>query len=390
MNFSIGTGRPGGRRAALALGAVAAVALSATAQTQAASPRAHAASYLGTPVSTRDAPWMVAITAWGPDHKPDRQLGKRGYGVICSGAVIAPQRVLTAGHCVDDNDLKQISVSTGVDDATVDDGDAVPVKRAWILDKVHGLQFGHDLAVIETTKPLGVPALPIASARPAVGEAVVSFGYGAARQKDFEAERALRLRRLDSIVLADCARAGDASAICTEAPNGGGGRPGDSGGPLIVLRGGQPQIAGVLTGNDRETGTLNVISDATSQAAFVAAPPDSALFPILREREIKIAGRLEPGARVSCVGTLAPAPRAIHYQWTIGSDLGEKTYDRDASGKRHTIYLARRPFARSRSITIPRSASGKPISCAIDANTGPYYRVTFRSDRGTVAKAGAR
>lgn len=95
-------GRTTARRVALA-GATTAVMLgsmSAVVQAHAPRVRAHAASYGGTPVSTKEFPWVVALTAWDVGLRPSRRFGKAGYVGICSAEVIGPNRVLTAAHCV--------------------------------------------------------------------------------------------------------------------------------------------------------------------------------------------------------------------------------------------------------------------------------------------------
>jgi hypothetical protein len=366
------------RRTALGL-----IALAAFGGVAAVGAPPAAASYRGAPVTTRDAPWLVVLTYWGVGLRPDARLGAHGFAPLCSGAVIAPRRVLTAAHCIDGYDLKLAAVNVGMDDGRAGAGRVLPIARAWMLDKEAFAYRGHDLAVIETQQPLGAPPIPLASDTPQVGEHVSSYGYGGTKRVDDDAG-GLMPQRLDALVVGGCTLAADPYAICTRAPNGGGIRGGDSGGPLVVLRDGRPQLAGVTSATDATGGTLDVFADATTQASFIGAPPDAALFPIMRQRELRIAGRLRPGATVSCPATFAPAPHALHYRWFVGpSRVASGTY-RDHRG---VYWRPARPIAHRRSVTIPRDAAGEPIHCALVATIGPSHQIELASAVRRIAGA---
>jgi trypsin len=370
-------------------GAAAAVALAAmSAVVQADVPRvpAHAASYGGTLVATKDVPWVVAITEWGVGLRADRRLGKAGYSGACSAEVIGPNRVLTAAHCVDDFDLKNAAVVVNTDDLTTRAQRVVPIKRVWMPFQHQELHYGHDIALIETTRPVGVAAIPLATTRPRAGETATLFGFGDDAKAESGADPHPRLRRLGVVVQADCAIAGDPNAICVKAPNGGGPRSGDSGGPLVVFRNGAPELVGIASATD-ELGQVGVYTDAVAQTDFIAAPQDSALFPVLQQREVTIKGALKPGAKVSCAATFVPSTGLkLHYRWFVGPrEVGPVKYFRDSHGRRVPYRTLSRPISAKRSITIPRKAAGQPISCGVQAYTGPFHRIDLGSEPATIS-----
>jgi trypsin len=136
----------------------------------AAAPRAHRSVVGGVPTNTAQWPFAVAIFRKGHMH--------------CSGSVISPTRVLTAGHCVDGFNLANFQVIVGR--TTLRDtssGQAIGV----VSGRVHPdfEQTGlHDVATLDLAQPVSVT--PVALATPDVNAATTSpgsilqvAGYGA-------------------------------------------------------------------------------------------------------------------------------------------------------------------------------------------------------------------
>src|SRR5262245_40616252 len=129
---------------------------------------ASASIFHGTPVTPDQAPWLVTLTTRGP---------------FCGGALIAPDRVLTAAHCVQGADPGRVSVRIrGVRHAWR--GARFPTTYREIpspVDPDNERASGtvDDIAGIELSKPVtDVPVLPVAQAAATVGEASQTIGTG--------------------------------------------------------------------------------------------------------------------------------------------------------------------------------------------------------------------
>ncbi len=342
---------------------------------QAQKPQARATSYLGTQLAASDAPWAVTFTLLDK-HDRDLPKTKAGYTSACSAVVIGPRLALTATHCIDSGDMGHAAVRVGTADLTRSPGRLVRTAHFWssLLHVRGDLQYGRDIALIQTTKPLGVPALPIATTRPAPGEMVSSFGFGDALKLGRDSNGG-PLRRLDETLDPTCLNGvlTDPISICTVAPNGGGIRSGDSGGPLVVWRGGAPQLVGIASGNDTATGRLNVFANVVAQRSFIATPPVSTLVPVV-VREARIIGDARPGGRVRCESGYAPKPDRLHYRWWIGSKIGKNApvYDPKTGAKR-IVHLGRPADSQRQAFRIPRSAGGKRLECDPSAGDGGSF-----------------
>jgi hypothetical protein len=338
-------------------------------------PRAGAAVYLGHRVALSEAPWMVTLTPVDEHGRKAKTI--RGHALRCSGAAIGPRRVLMAAHCIDGVDPTQLGIRVGTDDVIGNPGRVLPVARVF-SPRVRAASLEHvnaiDTAVVETTKPLGVPAIALGSARPQAGEAVAAFGFGDSQRVPTEVgDLEPFLRRWDATAMSRCPLDSflDPQEICASSPDGGGMRPGDSGGPLVVFRDGQPQLVGdTVQMASLGTQAASAFADVVALRAFVAAPPRRSIASAIVRRP-RIVGDVRPGGHVTCSVGFAPKPIAIDYRWYVGGKPGDKDpvyFDRH--GLRSHFLAGEDYISARRSFTLPRGAAGKRLQCTAMAFEG--------------------
>ncbi len=358
---------------------VVAAALAATTAAGAAAvqPAAHDASYLGTEVPLASAPWIVSLTPIDEHLRPAKTIS--GHKLRCSAAVIGPRLVVTANHCVEGYDMSHQGIHVGTDDLRHTSGRVVPIARVWSL-RVGSRTLlhpdGEDTALIETTEPLGVPALPVGTTRPAPGELVSSFGFGNQQRQLVGGNGPPLLQRFDSVVLPACPLvSGDTEAICTSAANGGGVRPGDSGGPLVAWHDGAPQLVGdtreiVASGRT----SASVYADVVAQRSFLAAPSPRTRVPVVT-RPIRITGDAKPGEKVGCDVGFSRQATSVEYQWNLGGH-GKTAPYYDRHGERRLYYALQFGDSTKRTFTIPRGAGGKHLQCVATAHAGRWFTLS--------------
>ncbi|MEW2397863.1 trypsin-like serine protease [Streptomyces sp. NPDC046862] len=202
----------------------------------------------GTETTISSAPWMVQLYYY--DEAADQSF-------FCGGTLVAPNKVLTAAHCVAGQDWQQFgSVISGtsnlLDDST---GTVAGVWRQWSHPKYDAATIKNDVAVLTLDRPLEQQWLRLAASNDSSlytpGTTGTVYGWGLTSGAD-GAELSPTLRKANLPVVADstCNTAmqsvlgeddfAEGSMICAGTPATGGDSGtispcnGDSGGPLVV------------------------------------------------------------------------------------------------------------------------------------------------------------
>jgi trypsin len=313
-------------------------------------PKARASVVGGGAVPPGQYPWIVAMS--------------RG----CGGSLIAPDRVLTAGHCVEDLRVETLRMYVGAQKrrrgSLSYDGIAVQAVEVATHPGYRSLTGGgptNDVAVLRLARPVeGVAPVQLAVPEDVPTYAAPSpltvLGWGVTRADPRAGmARALRAGRLRALSDRSCSRVygGDGGyrssvMLCARSRNQFR-RPntspcvGDSGGPLLGEGGVQVGVVsfGISCGALREP---TVFAEVAGLRPFIDDPePVWSPQPLDRPR---VAGRVAPGEIVSC----EPPPfrntvRRLRYRWGINRLL----------------------VATGRRVRVARRAAGKVLQCRVVA-----------------------
>ncbi|WP_375273444.1 trypsin-like serine protease [Methylorubrum thiocyanatum] len=151
-------------------------------------------------------------------------------GGVCSGVVVAPDAVLTAGHCVAGVGENRVHYRDAAGRPVLAEVAARLLHPAYDGDAILGRTRSIDLALLRTRDPLPArfaPA-PLSAAMPRAGQSVTLAGYGAARGNDRRS-----IGRYRGAALSVVEPYGPSRILVWLTAPGAGGCQGDSGGPIL-------------------------------------------------------------------------------------------------------------------------------------------------------------
>ncbi|WP_328470262.1 S1 family peptidase [Streptomyces sp. NBC_00448] len=210
---------------------------------------AHEVVVGGTPTTTQQEPWVVALSSRS-------RFGDDRSGQFCGGVAVGARTVVTAAHCFgkealgvsDWQQLPDLRVIADRTDLSGDSGEELRLSKVWVNPNFDQTTNANDVAVITLAEPLpDGAAIPMAepsdtdSYRP--GTQAQVYGWG---DTTGNGDYATALRTANVTVFADsvCEQAYPggsvgsyvpASMMCAGAQQGGRDAcQGDSGGPLVV------------------------------------------------------------------------------------------------------------------------------------------------------------
>ncbi|WP_204073507.1 trypsin-like serine protease [Planotetraspora phitsanulokensis] len=202
----------------------------------------------GSTTTISSAPYVVQL--WYQDaNRPDYVL------FYCAGTLIAPNKVLTAAHCVSGFDwVHKGEVDGGVSTLSATNYKWALVKRQWVNPSYNKNALDNDIAILTLDRPMPLSVAPIAmgsdTALYKTGTKATVFGWGTTTSAPAGPSNVLKKATLPIQADSTCdAALRDPSAgdmfvnghmVCAGPPGTGNDSttvstcPGDSGGPLLV------------------------------------------------------------------------------------------------------------------------------------------------------------
>ncbi len=213
-------------------------AMTVTAETPPTPNKAERQIVGGKPAVPGAWPWMVSVQTF---TTPD-------YVYFCGGALVAPNWVLTAAHCVINSMPNQIITTIGIHRLGSNQGQLLEVDRI-VVHPLYGYDFthdfAHDIALLHLSQPADAdPVAPLTAATlelAAPGTVATVIGWGALSEEGREGWLSYDLHQVQVPIVSqeECntsmGRMVSENMLCAGYSEGGKDAcHGDSGGPLVV------------------------------------------------------------------------------------------------------------------------------------------------------------
>jgi hypothetical protein len=173
-------------------------------------------------------------------------------GELCSGAIIGPDMILTAAHCLTEQaTYKVVAVDRSFRPLTLK-AIAAALHPEFVPGTTPRTQPGVDLAILKLERPLGSDFIaldPSRSSRIVTGDNVMLAGFGVVAENKKGSARVLRQTTLMSLgaiqVMNKVVVVADGERMAETA--GAGACRGDSGGPILAKTGNGLQLLGIVS-----------------------------------------------------------------------------------------------------------------------------------------------
>jgi hypothetical protein len=350
----------------------------------------------GAPVAPDAAPWLVTLSS-----------GR----VVCGGTLVAPDRVLTAAHCVQGVAAGDLQLRLG--GGRWRDGRVLRWRGALLPPSYRILPSPRDpydpglaasvddvAVLVLEDRVTDVAPLPVAADAPATGEATTTIGHGRTGPVPSAAPLTADGRPApDPGAPSDEARARPArrhapttcgtsyvpellrpaAHLCTLDPSPARAQAcgGDSGSPVLVVRDGAPALAGVVTWGGEVAGRdcgegLPDVSERVGRHGALLRRSARVLSPVASARpRVRRSGRI----RTCDVGTWRPRTAKLTVTWWR---VGPRRTVRGSDGKPHSV-----PGAHLDAGLRGRSVRGgsRAIGCRVTARTAGGWAAEESTNR---------